>query len=177
MPVDLALVPFAFGYYLVGRFALAKTFYASYKCSDCGLCQKNCPVQAIIKIKGRMFWTYRCESCMKCMNNCPERAIETAHIMVLPVWWLAFSIIPNYIVYKLMDLGYIHWSKITYDTIFYITQAAIGLSVAFFAYRVFHFLLGFKWINRLITFTSMTHYKFWRRFNLRNTLGISQKSL
>jgi len=170
LPVDLAIVPVSIGYYLVGRFALAKSFYANYACSDCGLCEKECPVHAIKKVQGRMFWTYHCESCMKCMNNCPERAIETGHGMVIPVWWVAFSFIPNFIVHKLMELEFIHWNKAVFDTVFYLTQAVVGLAIAFFAYRVFHYLLGFKWVNRLITYTSLSHYTFWRRFRLRKAL-------
>ena len=38
------------GYYLVGRFAFAKTFYASNKCDNCDICIKQCPVKAIEKL-------------------------------------------------------------------------------------------------------------------------------
>ena len=76
---DLLLAPIALGYFVAGRFFLAKTFYASRDCNNCDLCIKSCPVRAIIKVDNRPFWTFNCESCMKCMSSCPEKAIETGH--------------------------------------------------------------------------------------------------
>ena len=85
LPVDILLIPVAVGYYFFGRFAIAKTFYANYNCTNCGACLKNCPVNAIIEKYNRPFWTFKCESCMKCMNSCPDRAIETAHGLFIAI--------------------------------------------------------------------------------------------
>jgi len=94
LPIDIAGFPISIMYYFYGRFALAKTFYANYNCTNCGLCIKNCPINVIKEINKRPFWTYKCESCMKCMNNCPRRAIETSHGFTFVLWWLAFSFLP-----------------------------------------------------------------------------------
>ena len=166
LPLDIAVMPISIAYYFFGRFALAKTFFANYKCNDCGLCYKNCPVQAIIKKDDRPFWTFNCESCMKCMNNCPERAIETAHGYTALIWWLAFSIIPLALAKLLVAVNII-----TYDfyidhirLLIYLFMFLSGLVTVFLGYRILHFLLRFRLFNRVFTFTSLTSYRFWRRY-------------
>jgi ferredoxin len=76
------LVPISIAYLLVGRFFLAKLFFANNDCNGCGLCAENCSYGGI-KMKGgkkiRPYWTYSCESCMRCMAYCPEKAIEAGH--------------------------------------------------------------------------------------------------
>jgi len=47
LPVDIAFIPLAFGYYIVGRFFLAKTLIATDACNSCEKCVKQCPVKAI----------------------------------------------------------------------------------------------------------------------------------
>jgi len=72
LPFDLAVLPISVLYYLIGRFALAKTFMYSISCDACMICVDNCPVSAI-SIKGnRPYWSFHCESCMRCINNCPR---------------------------------------------------------------------------------------------------------
>ncbi|BEP28395.1 EFR1 family ferrodoxin [Helicovermis profundi] len=45
------------------------------ECILCGKCIRNCPVQAISDIKGKITINNEvCESCMKCVNNCPKNA-------------------------------------------------------------------------------------------------------
>ena len=80
-------------YYFVGRFGLAKTFYATNDCSNCNLCLKQCPVKAIERVDSRMFWSYKCESCMKCLSNCPESAIQTSHSYTAALWIVVFGLI------------------------------------------------------------------------------------
>ncbi|MEI6577635.1 MAG: EFR1 family ferrodoxin [Bacteroidota bacterium] len=95
---DILLAPIALGYYIVGRFFLAKSFFASGDCDNCDLCIKSCPVKAIIKVDHRPFWTFNCESCMKCMGNCPKRAIETGHGYVIGFslfFWSVFLAVFN----------------------------------------------------------------------------------
>jgi ferredoxin len=44
---DLLIAPISLGYYLVGRFFFAKSFFASGACDVCGVCIKGCPVKAL----------------------------------------------------------------------------------------------------------------------------------
>ncbi len=168
LPLDLAVSPIAPAYYFFGRYALAKTFFASCKCTNCGLCIENCPVQAIKRISERPYWTYDCESCMRCMNHCPQRAIETSHGFSFFIWWLAFSVVPAVILKVLVKYGVItaEFLHKYIDLLFNGTLFLTGLIVIFFGYRILHFFLRYKWINRIITFTSFTHFKFWNRYKM-----------
>lgn len=166
--VDIAVSPIAFLYYIVGRFVLSKSFYASHKCSNCNICIKNCPIQAIKIVNNRPFWTYKCESCMRCMNTCPERAIETAHGFVIPIYYFisSFLIIE---IYKLLKINYyldlIFNEKISNALEFFIDSALIVFLFILF-YRIFHYLLRFKFFERIVWYTSFTKWKFWRRYKI-----------
>ncbi|NJO92099.1 MAG: 4Fe-4S dicluster domain-containing protein [Chloroflexia bacterium] len=166
LPIDLAIAPVSFGYYLVGRFAIAKTFIATDACTNCGLCEKKCPVGAIKNSEVRPYWTFDCESCMHCMNHCPERAIETALGFTAILWWIAFSLIPISLLKIILDANVFgvnehFWlSKLIYYFIF----IGGGLFIVFLAYRILHFLMRFTLFSKIITYTSLTKYKFWRRY-------------
>jgi len=166
LPLDLLFLPVSIGYYFYGRFALAKTFFASYKCNDCGICYKNCPARAIIKKDGRPYWTFNCESCMKCMNNCPPRAIETAHGYTALLWWMAFSMIPFALIKLLVWISIIPYSFYAghLRLLMNVFILVSGLITIFLGYRILHFLLRYKLFNRLFTYTSLTSYRFWRRY-------------
>lgn len=167
--IDILISPIAFLYYIVGRFVLAKSFYASHKCTQCNLCIKNCPVQAIKTIDKRPFWTYKCESCMRCMNTCPERAIETAHGFVIPIYYLITSFLLIKI-YKLLDI-HCFLNNIFPDRVSNIIEVFIDSALIVFLfiifYRIFHYLLRFKFFERIILYTSFTYWKFWRRYKIR----------
>jgi ferredoxin len=161
---DLLISPVSVGYFFVGRFVLAKSFYATDACDKCDICIDNCPVKAILTVDNRPFWSYRCESCMRCMNNCPKRAIETAHgyiigIMCLlnmgiMVWfWQGvsrFIAIPA-------DNG---WAQTGVTLIGWILTFVIMV----LSYRLYHYLLRIPGIRQLFYYTSFTRYKFWRRY-------------
>jgi Pyruvate/2-oxoacid:ferredoxin oxidoreductase delta subunit len=161
---DLLISPISIGYFFVGRFVLAKSFYATSACDKCDICIDNCPVKAILTVDSRPFWSYRCESCMRCMNNCPKRAIETAHgyiigIMCLlnmgiMVWfWQGvgrFITIPS-------DNG---WARLGVS----ITGWILTFVVMVLSYRIYHYLLQIPGIRQIFYYTSITRYKFWRRY-------------
>jgi ferredoxin len=155
--LDLIVAPLAFGYYFVGRFMLSKTYYASKDCDNCGLCIKNCPVNAIKYIDNRPFWTYHCESCMKCMSYCPKEAIETAHGFIIGVTFLILSVIIGFIYGQLGEYS----AKIQNSFLSTIIESAIFLLLLFLFYRVFHYLLRLKYFERLMVYTSLTKFKFW----------------
>lgn len=84
-----ALLPVSLGYMLVGRFMLAKIWFASSACTRCGLCGRSCPVGAIsFPGGGRPFWRYSCEGCMRCMSFCPEQAVQSSHAWLALLVWL-----------------------------------------------------------------------------------------
>ncbi len=166
LPFDIAIAPISIAYYLLGRFAIAKTFVANQNCNQCGLCVKNCPVKAIKMIDSRPFWTFDCESCMHCMNHCPKRAIETALGFTLILWWTVFSIIPLWglkIVIEKQILP-IHYHSLWSGLIYYFFQTLGALMIIFGAYRLLHFLMKFSFFNKLVIYTSISRFKFWRRY-------------
>jgi ferredoxin len=156
---DTLVAPISLGYYFMGRFFFAKTYFASSDCDNCGLCIKNCPVKAIKKIDNRPFWTFNCESCMRCMSNCPKKAIETGHGYIL-VFSLFFSLL-------LSGLFYTYFAELFFDiehTIAgFILNSALFLAILAGWYRIIHFGMRFRFIERMVVYTSLTKYKFWGR--------------
>jgi ferredoxin len=177
LPVDIAVAPIAFGYYFVGRYILAKTFIANNNCNNCGICIKNCPTQSIILSGNRPYWKFSCESCMKCMNYCPERAIETAHFMFFLVLILLTVLINPFIsekVHYLVSL-WIGNSLTAFEFIYFIARWSITILSYFLGYKLLHYLMGFPKINKILTYTSLTTWKFWRRYKIP-TQKISAKN-
>lgn len=164
IPVDIIVSPIAVGYYLYGRFMIAKTFFASNQCTNCGKCIKDCPVNAIKLLSGRPYWSFSCESCMHCMNYCPERAIETAHGFTILIWWLIMSILPPAIIALIAEKVWVRNTLINYDYLYNPVMLICGVIIVFLSYRFLHWALRFRWLNKLITWTSFTHYPFWRRY-------------
>jgi Pyruvate/2-oxoacid:ferredoxin oxidoreductase delta subunit len=162
LPIDLFISPVSVGYYFFGRFALAKTFIAGSNCNGCALCEKECPVKAISMKNDRPFWTRKCESCMHCMNSCPQRVIQTPHLFVVILWWLVFSVIPLFITKELVNTNpyFSEYFNLAFNTFVLIT----GLPIIFFSYRILFFLMKFKFFNWLIMQTSLTKFRFWRRY-------------
>jgi len=171
---DIAITPVAALYYTIGRFILAKSFYASRDCTNCMLCVNKCPVQAIKVIDKRPFWTYKCESCMQCINICPERAIETAHGFVIGSYYL-ISFVLLVLIYKWLEISSIvnrfipEWLS---GFVQFFIDVVLILLLFFSFYRIFHYLLRFKPFERLIYFTSLTRFKFWRRYKTPNMFNV-----
>ena len=154
---DVLIAPISLGYYLIGRFAIAKTFYANSDCDNCGICIKQCPVNAIKMVDGRPFWTFKCESCMKCMNHCPLNAIETAHGL-FTITSFCYATLTTFLLHHILKINI--QSEFIREVIYSI--AFLGFLWAF--YHLQHRLLRYKWAEKLITYTSLTHYKFWGRY-------------
>jgi ferredoxin len=166
LPLDMLLIPISILYYYIGRFMIAKTFFANYRCNNCGLCIKNCPVQAIRLLNKRPFWTFTCESYMQCMNACPKRAIETAHAYTFLIWWLIFSVIPYLFIEALISWHLLRPEFYTRHASLVVNLAMIisTFTFAFLAYHLLHQMLRIKILNKMITFTSLSTYRFWRRY-------------
>jgi len=154
---DILIAPISIAYYLVGRFAFAKSFYASDKCDNCELCIEECPVKAIKSINNKPYWTLKCESCMKCMNNCPERAIETAHGLFVVIIFIS-PILSSIIPFNL--IGGSFWSNLGE----FVLKNIIFFSLLLIFYRIQHIFLNKRVITKIISYTSLTYYKFWGRY-------------
>ena len=53
-----------------------KRFVVEDRCTGCGLCQRECPVQNIRLVQGRPKWLGHCEFCISCISVCPQNAIQ-----------------------------------------------------------------------------------------------------
>lgn len=169
---DTMMAPIALGYYLVGRFFLAKTYYASSDCDQCGLCIRSCPVQAIKMVDSRPFWTFRCESCMHCMSHCPKRAIETAHGSMI-VLWLLSSVVFSGIFHSRFKEWFF---DVENPFAGFMLESALFLGLLAVWYRLMHYAMRFKLVERLVVYTSLTKYKFWgRRYIALKTRGSRER--
>ncbi|MDQ1297295.1 MAG: hypothetical protein QG611_1277 [Bacteroidota bacterium] len=166
IPVDLLLSPIAAGYYIGGRFFLAKTFIANNKCNNCGICIKECPTSSIRYVNNRPYWKLTCESCMRCMNNCPQRAIETAHGMATLIMILV-SAVNTWLFILLIDVLNFSPDTLWWKIVSQLIVIAVMITLASFIYFVMHYLMGFRPISYLVRFTSLTTYPFWRRYRYR----------
>ncbi len=155
---DVLISPISLAYFFAGRFFIAKTYYASSACNNCGLCIKQCPVKAIKTVDNRPFWTFNCESCMHCMSYCPHRAIETAHGAII-----GFMIFFSMVVWSAIEITFGKTLHLDNWFVNFVVQSALMIGLLAIWYRILHFLLRYKWFNKLITFTSLTFYKFWGR--------------
>ncbi|OQX79136.1 MAG: hypothetical protein B6D61_04105 [Bacteroidetes bacterium 4484_249] len=139
---------------------------ATDACNSCEKCVNHCPVEAIKMINDRPFWSYKCESCMRCVNACPQRAIETTHTFSTVLIIISSLIISPLLIKGLKYFGAMDWinHSIIARNLWSIIDAGIFLLFVFISYRVLHFLMKYKIVNRIITYSSLSKYKFWRRY-------------
>ena len=68
-------LPIARGMY--NRARNTRHFYSTSRCIDCGLCERDCPSNAISLIGGHPTWIKtQCTLCLRCLHRCPTAAIE-----------------------------------------------------------------------------------------------------
>jgi ferredoxin len=162
---DLIISPVTLGYLLMGRFFFSKSYFASRECNQCMLCLKECPVKAISVVDGRMFWASKCESCMHCMNICPKQAIETPHGFLIGFFYMFSVSISAGIAFLITNYnaaGYFGWAN--NEFIKFIITSAVVLPFYFMTYRIIHYLMRFRFVERIMTLTSLTHLKYWGRY-------------
>jgi ferredoxin len=168
LPLDILVAPIAFGYYFFGRYILAKTFIANNNCNNCGICIEQCPTKSIILSDNRPYWRFSCESCMKCMNYCPERAIETAHFMFFLILIGLIVLVNPFLSARVTYM--VDWaigpSKVAYESAYFVIKWSVGLLLYFLGYKLLHYLMGFPRVNKILTYTSLTTWKFWRRYKI-----------
>jgi Pyruvate/2-oxoacid:ferredoxin oxidoreductase delta subunit len=162
LALGLLLLPVSLGYFFVGRFLLAKLFFAGERCNGCGQCAEACPKHAIRMWRGRPYWTYSCESCMRCMGYCPQKAVEVAQPYAVGVVYLAALPVVALLIDRLVHL--------VPPAAVLRTPWVLGLLgypyklLAFFvAYLVLTLLLRVPPVNRALTAITLTHY--WRRYH------------
>lgn len=75
---DLRRLPFCEGIYKgYDNMRKTSTLSVSKKCTGCGLCEKQCPVDAIEIQAGKPVWVKdKCAMCLGCLHRCPEFAIQ-----------------------------------------------------------------------------------------------------
>lgn len=162
LPLDLAVIPISILYLIMGRFFLAKTFFASRACNNCKLCSEYCPVGAVKMIDKRPYWSFYCESCMRCMNNCPQQAIETSHSMAaLMIIATASMPIAYYVQHFLARTDWQIGPTGLYLVDRFITWLA-NLVFMYLAYILMFILLRNPWVSRFFLYTSLTYY--WARY-------------
>ena len=141
---DLAMAPIVPLYIFMGRFYLAKTLFSSYECNNCKICEANCPVNAIVIKDDRPYWKYTCESCMRCMNICPKKSIQSWVTRIAIIYYILFALGFSYLNYN----GYLLF--------------AVKSIIFFPIYWLFFWVLRYKIVNVIFTFTSLT--RFWDRY-------------
>lgn len=169
------LVPVSAGYLLIGRFGLAKLFYANWKCNSCGQCARDCPMGAIV-MKGRdikrPYWTFSCESCMHCMGYCPEEAVEASHPLAIALYFIctfslsgflgAFLVNANAGAALLGSAVLDPWVQMLLDYAYIIISFAL-------VYAIFYYLVRIPVVNRAFSYLTLTHY--YRRYHEPDMTG------
>lgn len=61
----------------IGARVYGRSLYANKDCTQCGLCEKRCPVGNISFETGKFKTDWKCLWCMKCVYSCPENAIHS----------------------------------------------------------------------------------------------------
>ncbi len=153
-------------YLLMGRFFLAKLFFANNNCDGCGICEQNCTVKAIAmrgKDRHIPFWKYKCESCMKCAAFCPRNAIEAGHSWGVILYFI--SVFPIS-VYLLSLIGFDPASIGNHgrSLICNLLDILYFYPAIFISYYIFNLLVRIPSLNFFFTHTTMTHLSFWGRY-------------
>jgi Pyruvate/2-oxoacid:ferredoxin oxidoreductase delta subunit len=161
----ILLLPLSLGFLLMGRFFLAKLFFANNNCNSCGICADNCPVHAV-KMYGKKkpwpFWSYHCESCMRCMNYCPKRAIEAGHSWAVVLYFLTSSAVFTYLISSLAGLvpGIAELKGYWVENLLYLLYFYPAL---FISYYLFYLVTRVPALNAVFTYTTFTHI--YRRYH------------
>ncbi len=154
----LFMLPISIMYFLIGRFCLAKLNFANRSCDGCGICANICPVNAI-KMTGKKkripYWTFGCEACNRCIAFCPKKAIEASHQLL--IFWILITM--SYSVLQILHLSsyFVNLGSFTVS-IREFAEVIVIYPFLFITYFIFHMLMRIPILNRLFTFTTLTHY-------------------
>lgn len=165
MLVFHTLLPIA--YLLVGRLFMGQMLFANNNCIGCGLCAKSC-ANGAISMKGkktlRPYWLYKCEACLRCLSYCQQKAVEAGHswaVILYLIWIWGYPIMLYVFNFLGFHLPFLHSTMNYY--MMWIAMAVYLYPAYIIAYFVFFNLIRLKPINKLFTFTTLTH--FYRRYH------------
>jgi hypothetical protein len=167
--LGLLVLPISVAYLVIGRLFLAKLFFASDRCTGCGLCAKHCPNGAIEMRGGgeyaRPYWTFRCESCMRCIGYCPARAVEASHLLAIGIYLLARAVpTAAALAWLTARVPLFSFARHVPRWILVWINALVALALA---YPLFHLLLKVRAINQFFAHATLTHY--YRRYHEPDT--------
>ena len=161
--LDFAVLPISLLYMFIGRFILTKTYFASDKCNRCRLCIQECPLHAIKTVDNRPYWTLHCQNCMRCVNRCPQKAVQGAHGFIILFGYLFYHFFtPTVNTYLYENLINIHNSFLNF-----LVESGEFILILTLTYYVIHWLMHFHFIERIMTYTSLTSYSFWKRYKIK----------
>jgi ferredoxin len=153
------LLPVSFGYLLMGRFLLAKLFFADESCDKCGVCKIHCPNKAISVTDKGPFWSVKCESCMRCMSVCPKKSVQVSLCWVVVLAWLCHLPVGLYLINLIPMEGFFPYLKYVEPVVnllyFYVSLVII--------YRIYFWFGKFSWFKKVLYATSVT--RFYRRYS------------
>ncbi len=162
------LLPISLPYLFLGRFGLAKLFFANTDCNGCGRCARDCPLQAI-EMRGiknpRPYWKITCESCMRCMAYCPAKAVEASQPLLI-LYYYASTVPALYIASQIPSSLLTRFpggAMIVYQIL---SVLSYFLSL-FVIYTALFYLIKLTPLKYLMTYTTLTH--FYRRYHEPDT--------
>ncbi len=103
---------------------------------------------------------------MRCVNACPQRAIETTHGFAITMSLISIFVNTPILILLMVKIGvweFIQQSELSKNIWAMITGFIFVLFV-FLSYRILHFMMRYTFFNKLIAYTSLSTYKFWRRY-------------
>lgn len=156
----IPLFPVSLLFLIIGRFFLAKLFFANNKCNSCGICAENCPVGAIKMRGGKKklpYWSYNCENCMRCMAFCPKKAVEAGHSWAV-ILFLIISIPASVYILSFLTALLPGTSILREDWVAYLINFIYIYPAIFISYYFFSLLMRIPAVNSLFTYTTLTHY-------------------
>ncbi|HOO71024.1 MAG TPA: EFR1 family ferrodoxin [Spirochaetota bacterium] len=161
----IALSWISAGYLFIGRFFLAKIFFATTECTGCGLCAAHCPTGSLTmrgKKHPRPYWSLTCESCMRCMGYCPEKAIESGHSWAAILYFVTGEIpVAALILKQIIEKA--PWITRFSAPVEFLLFFAYYITVLWAGSLVFSLLLRIPLVNYLFTYTTLTHW--YRRYH------------
>ncbi len=111
------------------------------------------------------------------MNRCPKRAIQTAHGVVAAFLVLFCAATPALIDPVLRPLVAHAWpgGGFVARVVRSVFGSVLMLAALFLWYRALHRGLRFRPVERVAVMTSLTHFRFWRRYRPPHSFGGSDR--